>query len=72
LAESKDSDFLICCKKSPNKDVLNVKSSKISNYNLLQDYKGLFEDLRNGGFREINFTESSGETRNVNLEVLDK
>jgi len=55
-----------------NKDVLNVKSSKISNYNLLQDFKDLFEDLRNDGFREINFTDSSGEKRNVNLEILDK
>lgn len=54
-----------------NKDVLNIKSSKISNYNLLQDFKDLFEDLRKGGFREINFTDSTGERRNVNLTVLD-
>lgn len=57
--------------KGDNKDVLVMKSTSVSNYEMLKTLKIGFESFREAGFSKIELTDSTGETQSVNLEVLD-
>jgi hypothetical protein len=56
----------------PNEDVLLFTSSRLSEFEILQQFKDSFEEFRNLGFTKLIFIDKDKKRREVDLTVLEK